>query len=57
MTLAEPFLYLTSSIGIADIREPPDIAKVHSKAHHSKEELYFLVPCLPLPLPRHSRLP
>ena len=49
---------LTSSIRIANIRKPPDIAKVHCKTDNSQEELYFLVPGLSLlTLPRDGAIP
>ena len=47
---------LTSSIRIANIRKPPDIAKVHCKSDNSQEKLYFLVPGLSLP-PRDGNIP
>ena len=42
----ETGILLTSSISIADVGKSPDIAQVHSKAHHSEEELNLLIPGL-----------
>ena len=37
-----------ATIGVADIRKPPDITKINSESHHGKEELDFFAPCLSL---------
>ena len=35
---------LTSSILLAEVREPPDVAKPHTEPQHREEELDWAVP-------------
>lgn len=39
---------LTSSIGVAEIRKPPDIGQIHCKSNHGQEKIGLLAPNLSL---------
>lgn len=46
-------LCLTSSVLVAQVREPPHVAEPHGKADAGHDEVHLPRPCLPLGVPRH----
>ncbi|KMQ86866.1 hypothetical protein RF55_14038 [Lasius niger] len=45
-------MLLTTSILLAQIRKPPDIAKTHAVPDNTEKELHFPTPCRPILLLR-----
>lgn len=40
--------YCTSSILVAEVREPPDVSQTYNLSHHSQEVLSFARPLAPV---------
>ena len=51
------FIILTSSTPVAEIGEPPHVAKAHSSANAGQSELYLPAPCRSAEVLIHVLLP